>query len=137
MRIHKYFEFWLLSARHWSKVKEVGCHCTQYTVGCLFIFLIQLAEKRWFFPDSTLISKIRILPNTDYEHMITVSQGQYHIWDIFGLALKSTVFFVEKTSELWKSWTKESQCQKKCGYPKYPKIYSTDLPNWPKSVGYF
>jgi hypothetical protein len=42
---------------------------------------------------------------------------QYHIWDIFGLWMKSKVFFVEKTSE----W--EKLCRRDLStVPKRPKI---------------
>ena len=36
---------------------------------------------------------------TDYGRVMAISQifhGQYYIWDIFGLGLKSKVFFIEK-----------------------------------------
>lgn len=58
----------------------------------------------------------------------------HHI--IFGLVLK------KKTYEWWKSWTTDSQCQKRFWwfgrkYPEYLKVYSADLPNWPKILGYW
>ena len=59
---------------------------------------------------------------------------------VHGLGLKSKVF-CGKTTEWWKSLTRNSQCQNRCWqfgqkYPKYLKVYSTDLPKWPKTLRY-
>ena len=57
--------------------------------------------------------------------------GQYlgYIWTRFEKQKKN----VEKTTKVGKSWTRELTVPK---YSKYPEIYSADLPNWPKSLGY-
>ena len=63
--------------------------------------------------------------------------GQYHIWDIFDLSLKSKFFFVEKTTENGNHG--EGTHNAKMGTykyfsQKYLKEYSANLPNWPKTL---
>ena len=85
---------------------RISCSKGPFSRGALHTFWHRLRMYDGYFPNS-------FRPN--------------HIWDIFGLGLKSKQTFLwKKTTEWWKSWTSA----------KYHKIHSANLPNWPKILGY-
>ena len=74
--------------------------------------------------------------NTDYGRIMAGSQilySQFHTWDIFGLGLKSKVFC--RTNN-WIIKIMDRVPKLLVIVRKYPRIYSANVPNWPKSLEY-
>ena len=69
-----------------------------------------------------------IIWSTDYGRMMAISQN------IFWLGLRSKVF-CGKNNWIMEIMDKGMKVPKWFGQ-KYPKIYSTDFSNWPKTLGY-